>query len=151
MYAEFPSSANTEDIRFRALFGTSPSVCAVLWDRCVEVDKPGVSEGAVPCHLLWALALLKQYSGDDLLLALMGGVYPKTFRKWSWMFVDVISFLQGDVVSAHCATIDQLESAKTDWLLIFYCYFLFIVFASIDCLEEQAQVCRTRVGDLRVS
>ena len=70
--AEFPSSANMEDRCFRALFGTSPSVCAALWDRCVEVDEPGVSEGAVPCHLLWALALLKQYSGDDMLSVLVG-------------------------------------------------------------------------------
>ena len=46
---------------FRSFFGTSPLVCAVVWDLLLRV-RPRNSK---PEHLLWALLLLKRYSVES--------------------------------------------------------------------------------------
>lgn len=45
--------------RFKSFFGTSPIVCAKLWDMLdPEVNLP---DGALPKHLLWGLGFIKVY------------------------------------------------------------------------------------------
>lgn len=62
--------------KFRAFFGTSPTVCFAVWNMLL-VHRPRKS---TPEHLLWALLLLKQYSIESVNAALVG-VSEKTFRK----------------------------------------------------------------------
>jgi len=50
-------------------------------------------------HLLWALMFLKSYGKEKVMSALAGGVDPQTFRKWVWIFIEAISYLEDEVVS----------------------------------------------------
>ena len=83
----------TELRRFKALFGVSPLVCTVLWNK-IGRSKPKKSS---PTHLLWALLFLRVYSNEHTNRALTG-VDEKTFRTWAWRFVCAISKL--NVVSS---------------------------------------------------
>ena len=47
--------------RFLALFGVSPTVCAVTWNYIAEL----VPDKASPAHLLWALIIMKVYSTEQ--------------------------------------------------------------------------------------
>lgn len=66
-------SAQTEHRRFRGSFGTSPEVCAVLWEECKEQ----ISGDALPMHLLWALKL---YASESF-LCLVAGVDEKNLSE----------------------------------------------------------------------
>lgn len=82
--------------RFRSFFGVSPEICSRLWgmlDPCATMEN-----GAVPEHLLWALMFMKIYATNSVLCALVGGVDEKTYRKWTWIFVNAISYLEGSVI-----------------------------------------------------
>ena len=50
--------------RFRSHFGTTPALCAYLWDR---IDKLSLPAGAKWYHLLWALLFLKLYATEEVL------------------------------------------------------------------------------------
>ena len=67
--------------RFRALFGTTPSVCSMFWalmcGRC--------RQGSGPEHFLWTLSFLKEYATEHALAAL-ACVDEKTVRKLQWSF-----------------------------------------------------------------
>jgi hypothetical protein len=86
-------SASTERRKFRATFGTSPAICSLLWGMLL----PGTTRGAKPVHLLWGLMLLKLYNSESAHCNI-AGVDEKTFRKWSWFFIDAIAELSDDVV-----------------------------------------------------
>lgn len=74
--------------QFRSLFGTSPEVCSILW-RQVHSSIP---KRGKPKHILWALLFLKTYATEDVLSTVVG-VDRKTYRKWSWVFINAISHL----------------------------------------------------------
>ena len=78
--------------RFRSHFGTSPAICAILWQMIETVP------GGKPKHLLWGLMLLKLYCAERVLRTLAGGVDERTFRKWAWTYVYEVSDLQYRVV-----------------------------------------------------
>ena len=88
----------TMDRRFRQLFGTTPQICAKIWEM-LNPYKTFEERGARPKHLLWCLLLLKLYAPEATLCSLVGGVDEKTFRKWSFIFMDAISCLDNEVVS----------------------------------------------------
>ena len=77
--------------RFRAMFGISNIVCSIIWHN---VQHPHDGQ---PVHLLYALMLLKMYETEHIYHALTG-VDEKTFRKWAWIYVEIIA-TQVDVVS----------------------------------------------------
>lgn len=83
-------SSKTGYRRFRAFFGVSPATCAVLW-TLIE-NKP---TGSKPTHLLWSLLFLKGYANEHVNSTIVGAD-EKTFRKWNWIFVDLLADL--DVV-----------------------------------------------------
>ena len=74
------------DRRFRGLFGTTPAVCSRLWFLVL----PNAPEKSRPADLLWALLFLKVYA-CEYVNAIVAGVDEKTFRKWSWCFVKLLS------------------------------------------------------------
>ena len=52
-------------------------------------------------HLLWALMLLKTYETEPGIASWVGGIDEKTLRKWAWVFIEEISFLEPEVVSKY--------------------------------------------------
>ena len=89
-------ATRTEEDRFRAKFGTSPVICAALWHK-LEPETT-MLKGSRPMHLLWALMLMKIYATEAVLSVMAGGVDESTFRKWSWEFVEALSYLESSVV-----------------------------------------------------
>ena len=75
--------------RFRAYFGTSPKVCCFLW-TLIEDEIP---KNEAPIHLLWNFMFLKIYSSENV-HASVAGVDEKTFRKYSWDIIKLISDLK---------------------------------------------------------
>jgi hypothetical protein len=43
--------------------------------------------------------LMKNYATDAVLSVIAGGVDEATFRKWSWEFVEAVSYLESTVVN----------------------------------------------------
>lgn len=85
------------DVRIRAWCGCSALVIAKIWYLLNE-------DGSLPEHatkekLLWALQLLKCYTEDRTGAAFCGGVDEGTYRRWTWFFIDEMSFLENRVVS----------------------------------------------------
>ena len=84
-----------KDSRIRSIFGASSEVISEIWNRI----EPTISEpGAKPKHLLWAFVFMKVYSTEDVHRAIVGWPSAKTFRKWSWYFVQKIAELKDDVI-----------------------------------------------------
>ena len=110
----FPSAAEFEQLgcnlahscacsaarRFKAHFGVDPNLCVTIWNRIANngafvyfttMHPPN------PKHLLWALLFMKLYSSVSV-LASMCRVDDKTFRKWTWFYVDAIAALDEQLV-----------------------------------------------------
>jgi hypothetical protein len=58
--------------------------------------------GVKPANLLWALMFLKLYCAQSVLATLAGAgeksMDEKTFRKWTWLFVEEINHLKYRVI-----------------------------------------------------
>ena len=48
---------------------------------------------ALPKHMIWGLLFLKQYN-PEAISAGIAGVNEKTFRKWSWFFIEELPELK---------------------------------------------------------
>ena len=89
--------------RWQSSFGVDAVTCAEVWNRleiAEEYESGSTMSGAKPYHLLWALTFLKVYSSESEMAPVLKGkkVDEKTFRKWSQLFVELISYLYLDVV-----------------------------------------------------
>ena len=90
-------SSKRHECRFKSSFGVSEKNCAIVWVSVgIEFE---YSNNCAMEHLLWALCLLSTYDTEENLSAKFGGVDEKTFRKWSWLFIHLISGLQDYTVS----------------------------------------------------
>jgi hypothetical protein len=99
------------DSRWQAHFCAEPEVCADVWMRLdVDATDPDAPDDKIaePCHLLWALLLLKTYDTESVLAGLCGGVDEDTFRKWAWHFIEKVSYLEHEVVSCFIFMLDML-------------------------------------------
>ena len=86
-----------EQRRYRAFFGASPVVCSQVWERLSPNDT--IDRLARPKHLLWALLFIKVYASEPVLCTLVDCPDEKTFRKWTRLFVESISYLESEIVS----------------------------------------------------
>jgi len=75
--------------RFRAIFGVSPLVCSIVWNKL----DGSVCRRARPKHLLWALLFLKVYASEHNNRVLVNAD-EKSFRKWAWRFVKYVANLR---------------------------------------------------------
>jgi len=82
--------------RWVSFYGVSPDLCCIIW-RKLDAHKSII--GAQYKHLMWALYFMKVYGNEENNSNFAGGVDEKTFRKWSHIFVEAISFLESSVVS----------------------------------------------------
>lgn len=88
--------------RFKAEFGAPPEAVVDAWDLLMESaflrdQLADTSRPPNPDHFLWALMLLKKYSVTTT-LANSVGVDEKTFRKWSWIYLEATAELDKKVV-----------------------------------------------------
>jgi hypothetical protein len=88
--------------RWNSAFGASPEVCSVLWNKMDPFET--MPRGVAPKHLLWGLYFLTVYDTEHNSSHALGKVDKKTYRKWSELFVEAISFLEYEVVSFSLAT-----------------------------------------------
>ncbi len=75
--------------RFPALFGVIAEVCAMVGNTIERT----IPHGAKPCHLLWALMILKVCATEHT-NGILSGADKKTFRKCIWIFVCFMSELE---------------------------------------------------------
>ena len=87
-----PMLSTTTHRRFWSAFGLTANLCKCLWNLIGEIADQTSLVQARPKHLLWALFFLKQYSSSEINSGISGSD-EKTFRKWSWCFVKLISEL----------------------------------------------------------
>ena len=94
--------------RWMSHFAASPTVCTIIWRKLFPVNvniRPDehMPRGAHPRHLLWALYFLKGYPLNNTARSTVSTtnmrVDEKTWRKWTKLFVDAISYLESEVVS----------------------------------------------------
>ena len=97
------SSGTTFSRRWRGAFGALPVVCCCLWSRIDPYRT--MPNGVQLMHLLWGLYFLKVYDTEENNSHAVGNVDEKTFREWSFLFVDAISYLECEVVSFDACTI----------------------------------------------
>lgn len=74
--------------KFKTFYGISPEVFACLWTLMRE--KP---EGSEPKHMLWCMFFLKNYNKEHVNAA-YANVDEKTFRLWTWRFIELLSKLK---------------------------------------------------------
>lgn len=87
----------TEDRRFRSAFGTGVETVLDVWTRMRRGGS--VPEQGGFNHLLWALMFMSVYPNtENEMCTLLGGVDPKTMRKWVWRFIEGIAGLGDSAV-----------------------------------------------------
>ncbi|KAG9407624.1 hypothetical protein AC1031_002342 [Aphanomyces cochlioides] len=91
--------------RFYAMFGISAELCYAIW-QALEDKRPPNSDVK---HLLWRLMFLKVY-GSESVHATIAGTDEKTFRKWCWLYVALISEL--DIIRWENRFIGAAEDAR---------------------------------------
>jgi hypothetical protein len=82
----------TQSRRFRSFFGTSGLVCEKAWTLLEASGSLDEYPGLTWDHFLWSLSFLKSYKTEAEQAALFG-VDEKTYRKWVWLCIELISLL----------------------------------------------------------
>ena len=109
----------TANRRFRGWFGVSTTVASKVWTLISETNG-FISPTDAKHKLLWALRLLKSYETEENFAASVGGVDEKTARKHAWLFINLISYCEADVVSDKTVCDRRTSSQLTlDFLTLF--------------------------------
>ena len=87
--------STTKVHRFKAVFGTDPLICAILWEMTLQ--RGPLPRGAKRCHLLWALLFLHGCDTESRNASFVG-CDEKTFRKWQWILVERVAELKDEVI-----------------------------------------------------
>ena len=91
-------SIKQQDRNFRAHYGASWVVVAILWGALCNVDskvngcRAGGGSQLKQKHLLWCLHFFKVYATEDVSSSTMS-CDPCTYRKWVWGYTRDIAFL----------------------------------------------------------
>jgi hypothetical protein len=95
-----------EKRRWMACFRATQAVMADVWTRIDPVNT--MPNGAAPHHLTWMFYFIKLYNQEETNSINVGGVDEKTFRKWTWLFIEATSFLEYPVVSEYYLSLQYL-------------------------------------------
>ena len=82
--------------RFASRYGCTPRHMYLVWAKLFIYDL--LPPGSKYKHLLMALHFLKVY-GNEACLSVTFDITEKTFRKWTWLFIDAMSDLSKYEVS----------------------------------------------------
>ena len=91
-------SEKTEDRIFRETFGCGVIIALTTWEMMSDADL--LPTNGCLHHFMWALMFMKVYGKEMTMCALAGAIDPKTWRKWTWLFIAAISGLEPFVVSS---------------------------------------------------
>ena len=85
--------------RVRALFGVSSKMIAIIWNKIWEsLSQKEIhslkKENVKFKYLLYALVFLKVYGTEEIHCSILDWPSAKTFREWSWYFVEKIAGLK---------------------------------------------------------
>lgn len=72
--------------RFRSHYGTSPGVCALIWNKISDI----VPRKYTYKHLLWGLLFLKVYATESVTAGMIG-VDEDTYRDHLWEVIKAIA------------------------------------------------------------
>ena len=86
------NSVNLKKRRFITFFGASNEIIFNLWNLMCD----NISDVRNPMYLMWTMMFIKQYNKESTYASICGCT-EKTFRKWVWIYLKVISRL--DLVS----------------------------------------------------
>jgi hypothetical protein len=90
----------TSVTRFKSYYGSTPPVCAVIWEDLVtaEIPEARIEPGTAPSKFFLGMYFLKDYRTEE---KLAGGfkTCEKTARKWAWYFAHKIQALKAKKVS----------------------------------------------------
>jgi hypothetical protein len=115
------------DATFRSIFGCSPQICSTLWNY-VSANHNATKAGARPHHLLWALHFLKLYNPVRASAAMIG-CDAKTYRKWVWMILTILTEVD-DVVRNMVYQWCNFAVVSVIALLTLFCNY------DVDCLFD---------------
>ena len=85
--------------RFRSIYGAPPEDVAVAWNLIEEDPPEGIRKNRSTKHLLWALALLKNYA-TEVFNAKLFKCDDDTWRYWSTVYISALAKLSFKIVSA---------------------------------------------------
>jgi hypothetical protein len=126
------SSQQTRDRQFRSHFGATPEICTRVWEL---LDATTLPRDAEKKHLLWALMFLMLYKTESVHCSLAGGVDEKTFRSWSFFFINEVSLLEGTVVSDLVLfLVSSISKSTTNIMSLPFLSWL----PSADCVGESS-------------
>lgn len=87
-------------VRYVSFFGVDVTVTVHAWKILqADVENDPDLKKVQTYHLLWGLMFLKLYGLETEMAALAGGVDEQTFRYWSHLVVEKISYTVPEVVS----------------------------------------------------
>lgn len=84
------------DTKCRSFFGAPTHVISILWNLLESHIDDATAK--VKHLLYYALVFIKVYSTEDVHCCIVGWPDPKTFRKWSWYFLEKIAALKDEVI-----------------------------------------------------
>ena len=90
------------DRRFKAFFGVKPMAVVIVW-RLLKKKKwfeTKMSTEPNKEHLLWAMRFMKSYSTEEIHAAEVQK-NEKTWRKWTWLYLEGIASVTDEVVSLN--------------------------------------------------
>ena len=90
------------DRRFKAFFGVKPMAVVTVW-RLLKKKKwfeKNMSTEPNKEHLLWAMRFMKSYSTEEIHAAEVQK-NEKTWRKWTWLYLEGIASVTDEVVSLN--------------------------------------------------
>jgi len=95
---------DSDERRWKHFYGALPDLCCIIWRK---LDAHNSIHGGDFKHLMWALYFLKVYGKEEDNSNYSGGVDEKTFRKWTHIFVEAISFLESSVIIWDARIIEE--------------------------------------------
>jgi hypothetical protein len=77
--------------------------------------------GTLQNHMLWGILFMKVYAKETALCSLAGGVDEKTFRKWVWPVIYLISAMNSFVASHWLCVLMYVLHMQSRYLSFAYC------------------------------
>ena len=76
---------------FAELFGCSPFVCAVIWNRLLgHYTRTSIHKGTSPLHLLWMMYYIRHYP-TEAAMEITLKASRKTIRNWIWYMLSLVA------------------------------------------------------------
>ena len=102
LIGRYPGTKKGRERLFTSWFGTHPVVCAYIWSMFVRTNAliHPPAQRVLPEYLLMAMYFLKTYNTVDK-GSTDFGCDTKTYRQWTWYFVELIANLDKQIVSTE--------------------------------------------------